>query len=346
MKLTIKTLKGPVFTLDVEAETTVGQLKQRLEKEQGEEYNAAGLKLIHAGKILSDDQQTIGQCNIKETEFIVVMTSKPKAGAAKPAPAAAAAPPTPAQAAPPATPAVTSTPATAPPAPAHPSAPAAAPSDGLTVNPSEETIAQLIEMGFVRDDVVAALRAAFGNRDRAVEYLSTGSIPMQTEASAPVPATPLAPAAAPAAPAASAPAAPAATAPAASGAPAGGFHLSPSSPLAVLAANPQFIQLRSMVHRQPELLPTLLQQLGQHNPQLIQLINDNQEDFYNLLNMTTGGAPPGAGAMQIQVTAEENEAINRLCQLGFDRSLVIQAYFACDKNETLAANFLFQSGGE
>jgi UV excision repair protein RAD23 len=61
----------------------------------------------------------------------------------------------------------------------------------------------------------------------------------------------------------------------------------------------------------------------------------------------TGGpsaAPPGG--MQIQVTREESEAIDRLCQLGFDRSLVIQAYFACDKNETLAANFLFQNQGD
>jgi UV excision repair protein RAD23 len=74
------------------------------------------------------------------------------------------------------------------------------------------------------------------------------------------------------------------------------------------------------------------------------MINDNQEDFYILLNMTGGPAPEQG--IQIQVTREEGEAIDRLCALGFDRNLVLQAYFACDKNETLAANFLFQNGGD
>jgi UV excision repair protein RAD23 len=55
-----------------------------------------------------------------------------------------------------------------------------------------------------------------------------------------------------------------------------------------------------------------------------------------------GGNPPGT----IRVTPEELEAITRLTSLGFPKHRAAEAYFACDKNEELAANLLFDQGME
>ena len=58
-----------------------------------------------------------------------------------------------------------------------------------------------------------------------------------------------------------------------------------------------------------------------------------------------GGADGGGGGgpTTIQLSAEEGEAIERLQALGFDRNTAIEAFLACDRNEQLAANFLFDS---
>ena len=65
------------------------------------------------------------------------------------------------------------------------------------------------------------------------------------------------------------------------------------------------------------------------------------------------GAGIGAGAHAghnqpgaIRVSQEEMDAINRLVQLGFSKQRAAEAYFACDKNEEMAANYLFETGFE
>lgn len=90
--------------------------------------------------------------------------AEPAPAAAEPAPAAVAAEPTAAAAAP--APAVAGDPYSS------------AASELATGSALEEKIAQIMEMGFPREEVVRALRAAFNNPDRAVEYLMTG-IPEQ-----------------------------------------------------------------------------------------------------------------------------------------------------------------------
>ncbi|KAG0556401.1 hypothetical protein KC19_11G051100 [Ceratodon purpureus] len=243
MKISVKTLKGNHFDLQVAEDELVSSVKAKIEESQGKEaFPCAQQLLIHQGKVLKDDT-TMADNKVAENGFLVVMLTKTKAPAAPgaggasgsaqapapaapaptpaPAPAAAPAPAPVAAPAPPAAPAPT--PAVVAPPPAAPVAGApAGTGDGyghaasnlVAGSALEQTVQQIIDMGggtWDRDTVLRALRAAFNNPERAVEYLYSG-IPEAAEVPAPGARPP--PAAAPAAaiPAAAAPAAPAAPA--------------------------------------------------------------------------------------------------------------------------------------
>uniref|UniRef100_A0A2K5MMX0 UV excision repair protein RAD23 n=1 Tax=Cercocebus atys TaxID=9531 RepID=A0A2K5MMX0_CERAT len=219
----------------------------------------------------------------------------------------------------------------------------------LTGQSYENMVTEIMSMGYEREQVIAALRASFNNPDRAVEYLLMG-IPGDRESQAVVDPPQ---AASTGAPQSSAVAAAAATTTATTTTTSSGGH-----PLEFLRNQPQFQQMRQIIQQNPSLLPALLQQIGRENPQLLQQISQHQEHFIQMLNepvQEAGGqgggggggsggiAEAGSGHMNyIQVTPQEKEAIERLKALGFPEGLVIQAYFACEKNENLAANFLLQ----
>lgn len=238
----------------------------------------------------------------------------------------------------------------------------------------EEMIGRIAEMGFDREQIVLALQASYNNPNRAIEYLMNGipenvlrdMIASQQGAGGASPEGAAAPASASAggsdSPSASAPnAAPASSgnlfqeAAAASMQQQNQNQASSESSQAFeqLRRLPNFNAIRQLVQQQPQLLQQILQNLSQANPQLYQLIVNNQAEFINLLNepvpegtpdlgMGGGGAPPGQ--VQFQVTAEEKEAIERLETLGFPRHKVIEAFFTCDKDENLAANYLLEHG--
>ncbi|KAK9722929.1 UV excision repair protein rad23, variant 2 [Basidiobolus ranarum] len=376
MKVTIKTLQQKAFQIDVELEDKISTLKEKIEQSQG--HPVTHQKLIFSGKILNDEQ-TIAGCNVTEKDFMVVMVSKPKAS---PAATTSAAPATPASTAPttattvpapvtnekpvaettstttsaPVDTTATTTTATTTTTESKGTQPSSSGWDtgsGLVTGPEyEAAVSNMIEMGFDREQVVKALRASFNNPERAVEYLMNGipehllgssQQPGQQEDDTPDQA-PMSPASAQSQNLFTAAAQQAAQERGTQPQGAGGD-------LSFLRNQPQFQQLRQLVQQNPALLQPLLQQLGQANPQLLQLINANQDTFLQLLSEGGGeggeggeGAPPGTHT--IQVTQEEKEAIERLCALGFDRARVIEAYFACDKNEELAANYLFDHGNE
>lgn len=248
----------------------------------------------------------------------------------------------------------------------------------------ERAITSIMEMGYERPQVEQALRAAFNNPDRAVEYLLTG-IPAEFQAQAqqaPAPSSaqqPQAPSAVEEAPESEEPAATTGTVPeteelmsgehgdlfaqaaaAASGG-AGAGSGAGNAPSRAGASGAGLDQIREIVRTNPEMLEPLLEQLGQQYPQLNGLIQQNPEEFINLIlngigEEEVGGAgstglegEAGAGddgRVEIPITEEDQAAINRLVELGFESDLVIQVYFACDKNEELAANILFNDHAE
>jgi len=347
MLLTIKNLQQQTFQVEIAATESVKILKEKIEAEKGaSDYPATAQKLIYAGKILVDDDP-ISKYNIDEKKFIVVMVTKPKAEpkAEPPAPVAAPAP----------------APA---PAPASEAAPEKKDEEkkeekkeesgtGTETSTEADTgmvlgedynrmVQQLQDMGYEKPQVEAALRASYNNPDRAVEYLLTGIPP-----SAMMEAAPASAAAPQAAPAASTPAA-------GQPAPAAGTG---ENPLAFLRDHEMFQQIRSVIQQNPQMLTTMLQQIGRSNPELLSIISQNQEAFIRMINEGEGGDDLDLGALAggeggpatgegldapgvIQVSPQDKEAIERLKALGFPESLVVQAYFACEKNENLAANFL------
>ncbi|KAH9485343.1 UV excision repair protein rhp23 [Psilocybe cubensis] len=241
----------------------------------------------------------------------------------------------------------------------------------------QSAINNMVEMGFPKEQVLRAMRASFNNPDRAVEYLMNG-IPahLEAESARQAPTSPpqssQAPAPAPAAAAAAA-AAPSSNQPQpgqpqnlfqlaqqqqqGGGVPGGGNLGGPGAGagagglnLEALRDNPQIQLLRQQMAQNPGLIQPLIQQLATQNPAIAQMIAQNPEALFQLLGIElddeeggNGGQPP-QNAHTISVTEEERAAILRLEGLGFPRHAVLEAYFACDKNEELAANYLFEGG--
>ncbi|THF94825.1 hypothetical protein TEA_009542 [Camellia sinensis var. sinensis] len=96
----------------------------------------------------------------------------------------------------------------------------------------------------------------------------------------------------------------------------------------------------------------MLQELGKQNPQLLSLIQEHHAEFLQLINEPLEGSEgnlfdqPGEMPLAVSVTPAEQEAIERLEAMGFDRALAIEAFFACDRNEELAINYLLENAGD
>ncbi len=199
------------------------------------------------------------------------------------------------------------------------------PSALLVGQQGTEVIAQMESMGFARAEIDRAMRAAFFNPDRAVDYLLNGipeNIQAEQRQAAAARANPEGGAGGEGQGAGSA--AQTTSAPSATGGPTGtatadepvnlfeaaaqaggrggatggtgagagaGARAAAGAGLAGAPANldflrnsPQFQQLRQLVQQQPAMLEPVLQQVADGNPQLAQMIGQNQEQFLQLLS--------------------------------------------------------------
>lgn len=286
-------------------------------------------------------------------------SAKPTAAATP----AAATPATPAQPATAQTPAAPTRPATGTaPAqtPASPTAPAraAGPTNNTTLTDEEfnGAVQNLVDMAFDRAEAVRALNAAYGDSARAVEYILSGNIPNINNGPRAAPMVPSSPG---------------------GGAGQGsGLNAATGGAFAQLRQLPQFQALIAIIQQNPAMLEPLLQQLAERDPEIVRLIHENRDEFLEVLQQRVdpaviqglaeaaaaegegdyeegdeedfsqlgvgpqGGVP--AGTNVVNITPAEKEAIDRLVDLGFDRNRAIEAFLVCNRDEEMAANYLFE----
>ncbi|XP_046400807.1 UV excision repair protein RAD23 homolog B-like isoform X2 [Ischnura elegans] len=77
MRITLKTLQQQTFQVEIDASQTVKHLKEKIETEKGEDFPASNQRLIYAGKILNDES-ALTEIHIEEDKFVVVMVTKQK----------------------------------------------------------------------------------------------------------------------------------------------------------------------------------------------------------------------------------------------------------------------------
>lgn len=290
------------------------------------------MKFVYSGKVLQDEK-TFEDFKVKDGDSIIFMIAKkktPQPTEPAPEPAAAAT-------------------AAAEPAPQAETNPSTTSDFALGLQ-REAAIQNMMEMGYDRPEIERALRAAFNNPHRAVEYLLTG-IP---ESLAPPAAQQIV------------------EEPeeetvahedhedpeqahdnmfdAAEAAAAGDAEPEPE-----MGEEQQLSLLRAAIQTNPELIQSMLEQIAASNPQAAELIQQDPEGFIRTF-LGAGGDDLGfdmeegegeaeeeaEGTVRIMLTEQDENAIRRLCELGFDRNLVIQVYMACEKNEEVAADILFR----
>lgn len=402
VSITFKNFKKEKITLDLDLSISVLDAKNELAQNQSCESDQ--IKLIFSGKVLQD-HKSLTESGLKDGDQVIMMISKKKSTVTKvtepqqtatTAAATIATEPITESTTESTTAAATTTTTTN----TEPTATDATTSEGSNENASStgfvvgtqrnETIERIMEMGYEREQAERALRAAFNNPDRAVEYLLMG-IPehLQRETQPQQPQTEQQTTTttesgvqaestmddtnddnaeddlfAQAAQGSGNNGGVSGTSGVGAGAPSGAPGAAPGGQSSIGLTGEDLLSLREVVSGNPEALAPLLENLCTRYPQLreqimanpevfismlLEAVGDNLQDVANLEDTDLSGVNAGEGQVEaagqnpfnLEISEEDEQAISRLCELGFERSLVIQVYFACDKNEEIAANMLF-----
>ena len=322
MKLIIKNLKQVTYDVEVPSEkSTILELKKEIEKAHN--FEAEHLKLLYKGVVL-EDTKTLEDYKIEDGFTIIMMTTKAIAKNVQPEPQS-----------------TENKPPEEKKEEKQEKKEEKKPEPKPQPSPEEKYANQintLVEMGYEKSQVIAAIKAARGHVEVAVEFLTNG-IPegindndndqlMEGEGEGEGEGEE------------------------------GDEDIDPLKKTAIIA--------KVICQNDPVKLQNFLANINQNDPDLMALITEHQDEFREYLEqpltqndyrifknfqqeLGLGGEEqphhhgPGGHGIQLDLSPQDREAIKRLKELGnFNEAEVIQAYIACEKNEEMAANYLFE----
>jgi UV excision repair protein RAD23 len=357
MKLTIKTLKQVSYPVEIAQEATVGQLKSEIESKHN--FDSKSMKLLYNGVVL-DDQKSLSEIGIKDGHVIMMMNSKAKPqNIAKeekkeeePLPSS-----------------VSGVIGNVISQNQSQSQSQVKPSSTLKPQPVKDysnEIQSLSEMGFSGDLAKNAIEAAKGNISLAIDYLYNG-IPSGSQAHNPqlsefldeeeeIEPLEIDPEML------------------------NNLDLTNPNTLKTIASIVKVLiqedpsQLSQLLSDFEETNPEIIDFIKEHETEFKSLIekpisNEDlhlfqslagesghnhqegepdedqiEEGIQNFLNNAQNLQQENPSTLvNINLSQFDREAVDRLMNLGFPEEDALQAYMACDKNETLAANFLFDN---
>jgi len=74
MKISIKTLQGKPTELEVSETDTLGDIKKKISEQLN--VDVANQKLIHYGKVMTEDGKKLVEYGVKDKDFLVLMITK------------------------------------------------------------------------------------------------------------------------------------------------------------------------------------------------------------------------------------------------------------------------------